>query len=1440
MIDKYDLYKIVRAMASHKNAETRSDFIMRKRLIKQATTSFPSLWKASECLRVRLETIRGMSCPLTKVSGRKETVERNVNFFYKRPDVSVTLGGARSVAKDGTVRSYLQQNVKDTHERYINENTENDISFSHFARLRPRNVKLASQLPMQQSVCEKCANVDIALKSLSHTLSEEVRHEFGLTHKHALLEKTLCSKGVDGYHEEKRYKRTCGDCGTSSLKQDLYALVDNKALPSSLTWYRWQLTEHGEGKSEAKSTKKRMDLVSFKGDTKELFESLVNDLDKLAQHIHIAKWQEQQFNECVSKCKENELIEVMDFGQNYLCVYQQEAQGAHWAHNQVTIHPIVTYYKCPAESCSESVREDFVCITSDLKHDHLAVKEFEKAVTYYLENERGLNIQQKVQFTDGCAGQYKSVNAFKDIASDKKQVVRNYFGSRHGKGPADAVTGFVKGTAKRAVRKGEIIRNAEELFHFTAKKLNTSPGIHEESSHKYVTTLYFEYIERKDCTKDVYETVKGTRNFHSVANCGNPDSIKVRHLTCNCGKCDTDCVNGCHTQPFRTAAITKKLMKRVTASEESPQNCITGGEGEPGKVVSHDEEMDIDLTSSLPTDDDADSSENSQQSMQTANADGSDGGTNVKLIPLTPVTQQTIPSTSRKDYFVAAQLQLQQWRDEMYAGHMALADFQNRCTSLDFDINSRFQLENKCPTFLSINGLVDGEALKLPYSCPGSMVLYPALTLADGDCLAHCVTTFTNATTEEVRVRMTIESITQEDYYLDHEFLNQGHDAVHDLPATYEQYSDHYTPGEHLDHVMIRRCFEKEVLSCLSSGTFMGIWQLHAIASIMEREVYSVYPNDRGLTVRGDLNRRIQPRLLNCTEPAHILWTSTRNDEMTVEHWIPNHFVPLLPNTIGRVETSMSFTESEHSFSFCRSEVASIIETLGDENPLLSSTPKQEFGSNSIEMAISPEGIYETVPMAADFKVLEEGSHIAIDDVGGDILHITSEIQPAEIQAVDTGNTTENLPKKSPANVNTVHPVSADIDMTKPAEIQAVDTGNTTENLPERCPANANTVHPVSADIDMTKPAEIKAVGTGNITENLPQRCPANANTVHPVSADIDMTKPAEIQAVGTDNTTENLPERCPANANTVHPVSADIDMTKPAEIQAVGTDNITENLPERCPANANIVHPVSADIDMTKPAEIQAVGTGNTTENLPERCPANANTVHPVSADIDMTKPVEIQAVATGNTTENLPERCPANANTVHPVSADIDMTKPVEIQAVDTGNTTENLPERCPANVNTVHHVSADNDIDLTKPAEIQAVDTGNTNVTENLPEKGPVNVNTVQPGSVGFDKACDPPDTLCEINDEALSVGQFVIVQYDKAPYLGRVTKIEHSDIKVKCLSQHSESLLFSWPKKTDICWYDKADVLSIINPLSVGNNKYELDEAEWMCVINKHFS
>ncbi|WAR31464.1 hypothetical protein MAR_034006 [Mya arenaria] len=55
--------------------------------------------------------------------------------------------------------------------------------------------------------------------------------------------------------------------------------------------------------------------------------------------------------------------------------------------------------------------------------------------------------------------------------------------------------------------------------------------------------------------------------------------------------------------------------------------------------------------------------------------------------------------------------------------------------------------------------------------------------------------------------------------------------------------------------------------------------------------------------IRNDLNRLIWPRLEPKSNPIYILWTNTR-DDITTEHWVPNHFVPLLPFDYKHVDTA--------------------------------------------------------------------------------------------------------------------------------------------------------------------------------------------------------------------------------------------------------------------------------------------------------------------------------------------------------------------------------------------------------------------------------------------------------------------------------------------------------------------------------------------------------
>ncbi len=108
-------------------------------------------------------------------------------------------------------------------------------------------------------------------------------------------------------------------------------------------------------------------------------------------------------------------------------------------------------------------------------------------------------------------------------------------------------------------------------------------------------------------------------------------------------------------------------------------------------------------------------------------------------------------------------------------------------------------------------------------------------------------------------------------------------------------YSDHHIPETVYRPSAVQRVYRKEVLACIQSGTYMGIWQLHALSSVMMRPIRMVYPSDRGLNVRSDSHRLILPRNCEYQQEAMIMWSSTRYDDMRAAFWVPTHFVSLLP-----------------------------------------------------------------------------------------------------------------------------------------------------------------------------------------------------------------------------------------------------------------------------------------------------------------------------------------------------------------------------------------------------------------------------------------------------------------------------------------------------------------------------------------------------------------
>ena len=102
-------------------------------------------------------------------------------------------------------------------------------------------------------------------------------------------------------------------------------------------------------------------------------------------------------------------------------------------------------------------------------------------------------------------------------------------------------------------------------------------------------------------------------------------------------------------------------------------------------------------------------------------------------------------------------------------------------------------------------------------------------------------------------------------------------------------------PGATLTDCDIDQLYKKEVADVIRPGAFCGMWQLHAVASILRTRIDSLYPGQGA--PEQDLNRVLIPRESSTGDAAtlhRILWTNTTNSNLA-PWWEPNHFVPVYP-----------------------------------------------------------------------------------------------------------------------------------------------------------------------------------------------------------------------------------------------------------------------------------------------------------------------------------------------------------------------------------------------------------------------------------------------------------------------------------------------------------------------------------------------------------------
>ena len=326
--------------------------------------------KCSFHLGVPYKTLHRLCQPLVVRKKETKQVWTDIKKFYNSDVVSHELLSVRCKG-----RHFLTLSLEECFSMYkegcINQGKSN-VSFSTFCWLRPKSVFKVGQTPDRQCICEQCENFRLVK---NHFIKLGVR---GIpAHTTDCVKLSLCQNDSDNscnsqndrsnsfhqinpdYGKVQCITRNCLNCGVDKVQ--LKILEENPNLyddVNTIQWNRWIWVEKFPGASG-----KKMILSTKQGIWKDLLEMFLADLKSLSHHLFSAYWNYAQFQYIRDNLKQGYLLSVLDFGQNYMNIFQDKPQLIHWDHTQTTIHPIVNFFIRPGESVVTV--EEHIMITSD-------------------------------------------------------------------------------------------------------------------------------------------------------------------------------------------------------------------------------------------------------------------------------------------------------------------------------------------------------------------------------------------------------------------------------------------------------------------------------------------------------------------------------------------------------------------------------------------------------------------------------------------------------------------------------------------------------------------------------------------------------------------------------------------------------------------------------------------------------------------------------------------------------------------------------------------------------------------------------------------------------------------------------------------------------------------------------------------------------------------
>ena len=141
-------------------------------------------------------------------------------------------------------------------------------------------------------------------------------------------------------------------------------------------------------------------------------------------------------------------------------------------------------------------------------------------------------------WSDGSGSQYKGKHSFYYLDKFEVPIERNFFGSEHGKGESDAMTGLISRHVSDAIKSRKyVIHNAQEMRDFLDKKFD---GKDENAKYEFK-------IITEDDMKPIHQqfdnvkvgVLEGscTRQLHQIKASSQKGMLLMRPFSCFCKYC---------------------------------------------------------------------------------------------------------------------------------------------------------------------------------------------------------------------------------------------------------------------------------------------------------------------------------------------------------------------------------------------------------------------------------------------------------------------------------------------------------------------------------------------------------------------------------------------------------------------------------------------------------------------------------------------------------------------------------------------------------------------------------------------------------------------------------------------------------------------------------------------------------------------------------------